>query len=105
MNEDMVVKQSVDDAAPAESEPLPSVLEAVSANLVGQGRIGEADLSRAQRLAGESGEPLFRLLLRLGLISERDLAHSFGEVLDLPPATTADYPQPPWWRRASASGS
>jgi general secretion pathway protein E len=95
MNEDMVVEQSVDDAAPAESESLPSVLEAVTANLVEQGRIGEADLSRAQRLAGESGEPLFRLLLRLGLISERDLAQSFGEVLDLPPATAADYPQTP----------
>ena len=95
MNEDMVMEQSVDDAAPAESEPLPSVLEAVSANLVEQGRIGEADLSRAQRLAGESGEPLFRLLLRLGLVSERDLAQSLGEVLDLPPATAADYPQTP----------
>ncbi len=91
----MVVEQSVDDATPVESEPAPSQLEAVSANLVEQGRIGEADLSRAQRLAAESGEPLFRLLLRLGLVSERDLALSFGEVMDLAPAAAADYPQTP----------
>jgi nucleoside-diphosphate-sugar epimerase len=53
------------------------------------------DLARARRLADEAGDPLLPMLVRLGLISERDMAQAMSDVLDLPMADSATFPSEP----------
>lgn len=57
----------------------------VCALLVERGRLKESDLGRARRLHGETPEgTLTALLARLGLVSERDLADTWCELLEVP---------------------
>src|SRR5699024_6728259 len=57
----------------------------VCALLVERGRLKESDLGRARRLHAESPEgTLTALLARLGLVSERDLADTWCELLEVP---------------------
>jgi len=60
--------------------------------LAGRGKLPKEDWDRVQRLAGESGEHWSALLLRLGLVAERDLAEAFSTVLGHPIAGSEDYP-------------
>nr|WP_067294592.1 type II secretion system ATPase GspE [Marinobacterium profundum] len=63
--------------------------------LVRAGRLSEADLLRVERM--RAGQPeaagLSALLVKLGLVSERNMAASLAELLQLPLAQVADYPQ------------
>ncbi|WP_411849849.1 type II secretion system ATPase GspE [Stenotrophomonas sp. LGBM10] len=52
--------------------------------LLQKGRLKEGDLARARPLHRESGGSLLQLLVRLGLVSERDHAQTSSEVLGLP---------------------
>ena len=63
--------------------------------LLTRGRLKEADLGRAQRLLGEAGGSLSALLVRLGLVSERDMAEAASEVLGLPLLMAKDCPELP----------
>jgi general secretion pathway protein E len=63
--------------------------------LVGAGRLSPEALARAERLAGESGEPLVPVLTRLGLIGERDLVETVSQALGLAIAGAADFPDQP----------
>ncbi|HET7663216.1 MAG TPA: ATPase, T2SS/T4P/T4SS family, partial [Rhodanobacteraceae bacterium] len=57
----------------------------VCALLVERGRLKESDLGRARRLHAETPEgTLTALLARLGLVSERDLADTWCELLGVP---------------------
>jgi len=56
----------------------------IVALLLRNGRLKEADLARARPLQRESGGSLLPLLVRLGLVSERDHAQACAEVLALP---------------------
>lgn len=56
----------------------------IVALLLRNGRLKEADLARARPLQRESGGSLLPLLVRLGLVSERDHAQACAEVLGLP---------------------
>ena len=56
----------------------------IVALLLRNGRLKEADLARARALQRESGGSLLPLLVRLGLVSERDHAQACAEVLSLP---------------------
>jgi general secretion pathway protein E len=62
--------------------------------LVDRGKLREIDLPRLARVqAGREGhEPLSRLLVRLGMLSERDAAQALSELLELPLAAKTDYP-------------
>jgi len=51
--------------------------------LLRNGRLKEGDLARARPLHRESGGSLLQLLVRLGLVSERDHAQTSAEVLGL----------------------
>ena len=51
--------------------------------LLRNGRLKEGDLARARPLHRESGGSLLQLLVRLGLVSERDHAQASAEVLGL----------------------
>ncbi len=50
---------------------------------------------RARRLADDGGEPLLRMLVRLGLVSERDMAQAASQVLGLPLADLSQFPSAP----------
>ncbi|MCE5231951.1 MAG: type II secretion system ATPase GspE [Mizugakiibacter sp.] len=68
----------------------------VCARLVERGRLKESDLARARRVHEESPEgTLTALLTRLGLVSERDMAETWAELLDLPLVSAKDAPEAP----------
>ncbi|MDR3446858.1 MAG: hypothetical protein P4L97_16485, partial [Dyella sp.] len=51
--------------------------------LLAKGRLKDTDLARARRLHEESPDgTLTGLMARLGLVSERDLAEAWSELLD-----------------------
>ncbi len=69
---------------------------AVCAWLVARGRLKESDLGRARRLHEESTEgTLTTLMARLGLVSERDLAEAWAELLQVPLLAARDAPELP----------
>jgi general secretion pathway protein E len=85
--------QSGAEAAGAQpGQSLGDPYEQVGEHLVGAGRLSDKDLSRCRRLAQEGGEPLTGLLQRLGLVSQKDLAEGFAEVLGLELVTGDAYP-------------
>ncbi|QIK39043.1 type II secretion system ATPase GspE [Caldichromatium japonicum] len=63
--------------------------------LLAQSKLTAADLGRARRLAAETSESLLPLLVRLGLVSERDLAQACAEILHLPLVGSEDFPDQP----------
>jgi general secretion pathway protein E len=63
--------------------------------LVAHQKLTEADLQRAKRVQEGAGEALDTLLLKLGLVSERDLAEALAAQLHLPLVRPADYPETP----------
>ncbi|HEX7112645.1 MAG TPA: type II secretion system protein GspE, partial [Mizugakiibacter sp.] len=68
----------------------------VCARLVERGRLKEADLARARRVHEEAPDgTLTALLTRLGLVSERDMAETWAELLDLPLVAAKDAPEAP----------
>jgi general secretion pathway protein E len=79
----------VDKANAGESE------ERIAAALLGRGRLKDIDLARAQRLQADAGGSLATLLVRLGLVSERDMAEAASEVLGLPLLAAKDCPDAP----------
>ena len=76
------------DASPSQER---QVVEA----LLDSGRLKEADLARVERLQRESGDGLLELLVRLGLVSERDYANTCAQVLELPLLGAKDLPDAP----------
>lgn len=65
-----------------------------TAYLVENGNLRENDLKRARRLSEQAGdEKLPALLVKLGLVSEKDTALAFSEVTGLPFVTDNDYPE------------
>ncbi|WP_425478284.1 type II secretion system ATPase GspE [Frateuria defendens] len=68
----------------------------VCALLVARGGLKDTDLARARRLHEEAREgTLTALLARLGLVSERDLAETWSELLDMPLLAARDAPEMP----------
>ena len=63
--------------------------------LVERQKLAGADLQRAQRVRESTGEGLDTLLVKLGLVSERDLADALAAHLNLPLVRPGDYPEIP----------
>jgi general secretion pathway protein E len=64
--------------------------------LVERGRLDPANLERALKLQeGESREKIGVILMRLGMVSGRDLADALADQLDIPIAQPTDYPELP----------
>ncbi|MCU0832872.1 MAG: type II secretion system ATPase GspE [Chromatiaceae bacterium] len=91
VNGNGLAADALDELTPLAETPLGGVL----AQLSRRGKLGANDLLRARRLAEESGDPLLRMLLRLGLVSERDMALALADVLALPLAEPKDFPDGP----------
>ena len=58
--------------------------------LLARGRLKETDHARALRLQVEAGGSLSALLVKLGMVSERDMAEAASEVLGLPLLASRD---------------
>ena len=69
-----------------------SVSDQVSVYLIENDRLKKADLKRAEAFRDQNGGDLITLLVRLGLVSERDVAEAESSLLDLPLISTADLP-------------
>jgi len=61
--------------------------------MIEQDRLREEDLNRARAYREQHGGNLLTLLVRLGLVSERDLASAQAELLDIPLISEKDYPE------------
>jgi general secretion pathway protein E len=81
--------------APPLPTPEPPSEGRVVAHLHGSGKLSAGDLARARRLADEAGDPLLPMLVRLGLISERDMAQAMSDVLELPLTDASAFPSEP----------
>jgi len=77
-----------------ENSPLPdAVVDEVCAHLIEAGRLKKTDLKRAETFRDQNGGDLITLLVRLGLVSERDVAEAESSLLDMPLIGTADLPE------------
>jgi general secretion pathway protein E len=61
--------------------------------LIDKGRLEASQLDRALRLQEGSGERLGSLLVKLGLVSERDVAEALAQQLSVPLVQARDYPE------------
>ncbi len=77
------------------TESADALLDRLGASLIEGGVIDQRTLDRARRAASETSTRLDRILTQLGLVSERSLAETLAQLLSLPVATAADYPQEP----------
>ncbi len=75
--------------------PLEPAIDRLGRLLVETGRCDARSLERARRAAEESDSRFDVILLRLGLVSERGLADSYAELLDLPVIGPDRYPPEP----------
>ena len=69
--------------------------DAVAGLLQAAGRCDARTLERGRRVAAESGQRLDRVLIQLGLVSERELATSYAELLGCAVAGPERYPAEP----------
>ena len=89
--------EPVEPTSPSESaikdDPLQLTPEArVIDYLHARGKLPAGDLARARKLADDGGDPLRLMLVRLGLVSDRDMAVAMAAVLDLELIGADDYP-------------
>ena len=80
---------------PRSTDDVAAVDEALGRLLIERGRLDPAGLGRAERVREASHAPLHLLLPKLGLVSEREVAETLAQLLDLPLAGEADYPDLP----------
>jgi general secretion pathway protein E len=76
------------------TEKQPDAIEdEVCVYLIESGRLKQSDLKRAETFRDQNGGDLITLLVRLGLVSERDVAEAESSLLELPLITMADLPE------------
>ncbi|GAA4477736.1 type II secretion system ATPase GspE [Gluconacetobacter asukensis] len=63
--------------------------------LVARGRCDPRAVERARRAAEQSGGRLDQILLQLGLVSEREMAQSYADLLHIPLVAPEHYPDDP----------
>ena len=63
--------------------------------LIEKGKITPRDVERALVARAEMGGLFGQLLVKLGLVSETDVAEALSEILDIPLIAQADYPEEP----------
>ncbi len=72
---------------------LASSEQALCDDLLKHQRLRENDLHKAQQYQDQHGGQLITLLVRLGLVSERDVAEAQARLLNLPLLSSKDYPE------------
>jgi len=84
--------QATEEVQNNEVQQTDAVENEVSVHLIESGRLKKADLRRAEAFRDQNGGDLITLLVRLGLVSERDVAEAESSLLGLPLTSTADLP-------------
>lgn len=69
--------------------------EALANLLIERGKVSELDLERAKSVLSSSGEQLSQILVKLGMVAERDVANLQVELFDYDLVTEDDYPEEP----------
>ena len=77
------------------SMPAASPVEALATLLLADGTCDLRTLERARRVATESGQRLDKVLIQLGLVTERDLARAYVSLTGLDLALPASFPTDP----------
>ncbi len=77
----------------AEQADSAAVVDPVCTFLIENDRLKQNDLKRAVSYQEQHGGDLVTLLVRLGLVSERDVAEAESDLLELPLIRTADLPE------------
>jgi len=84
--------QATEELQTKDVKPISAVEDEVCVYLIESNRLKKADLKRAEAFREQNGGNLITLLVRLGLVSERDVAEAESSLLGLPLITTADLP-------------
>jgi general secretion pathway protein E len=84
--------QATEDIQEKQADTSTDVTDEVCAYLIESGRLKKTDLNRAEAFREQNGGDLITLLVRLGLVSERDVAEAESSLLDLPLISMADLP-------------
>jgi general secretion pathway protein E len=71
------------------------IVERLAGILVEGGRCDPRTLDRGRRMAAESGKRLDSVLVQLGLVSERDMAAAYANLIGASVVTAPDYPDGP----------
>jgi general secretion pathway protein E len=82
----------VNSLGPGLTRSTADAVSALAALLVEQGHCDARTIERGRRVAAESRQRLDRVLLQLGLVSERGLAQGYAALLGLEVASTERYP-------------
>ncbi|MGC1817636.1 MAG: type II secretion system ATPase GspE [Casimicrobiaceae bacterium] len=77
------------------AQPPASARKRLGEILIERGKLDQANLDRALRLQGESGEKIGALLVTLGLCAQRDVAEALATQLGLPLVEPGGYPEFP----------
>ncbi len=77
------------------AERTASVESRLTVALQSAGKLDPASAERARRACAKSNDRYDRVLIQLGLVSERDVAAAFASVLDLPLVEPDAYPEAP----------
>src|SRR5210317_2219154 len=85
--------QATEEYLDNKSQQPDKIEDEVCAYLIDSSRLKKSDLKRAEAFRDQNGGDLITLLVRLGLVSERDVAEAESSLLDLPLITTADLPE------------
>lgn len=85
--------QATEELQTKDVKPISAVEDEVCVYLIESNRLKKADLKRAEAFREQNGGNLITLLVRLGLVSERDVAEAESSLLGLPLITTADLPE------------
>ena len=84
--------QATEEIQEKQADTSKDVTDEVSAYLIESGRLKKTDLNRAETFREQNGGDLITLLVRLGLVSERDVAEAESSLLGLPLVSMADLP-------------
>jgi general secretion pathway protein E len=82
-------------AMPSAADPARTFDEALGERLIAAGKLEQAGLQRALRMCEAGNERLHLMLVKLGLVPEREVAEALAQELELPLAGEADYPDLP----------
>ncbi len=86
---------SVDLSPMSQPVEAPAPTASLGELLVERGRLSQENLNRASNLCERSGERLEAILVKLGMVSERDLAEALAAYYELPLVKPDDYPSIP----------
>ena len=78
-------------------------LDKLSLIIIARGDCDARGMERARRIATESGQRLDRVLIKLGLVTERGLVDAYAELLDIRVAETARFPSEPLFKERLSS--